>query len=243
MPAKLYVVHGSHPCAAVARAMDMKSVPYSVVELMPPLHAALQRARFGRRTVPGIVLESGEKISGSRPILRRLDELAPSPPLFPADEAARAEVVRAEEWGEEVWQPLVRRLVWQTLTLCPEAMRSYQEGSRYALPALAVRAAAPAVSFVERRLSSTEEGAVRADLRALPGHLDRIDGWIADGALGSEAVNAADLQIASSTRLALTLGDVATLMAGRPAEAHARALFPDWPGATPAGVFPAEWLP
>jgi glutathione S-transferase len=243
MPAKLYVVHGSHPCAAVARAMDMKSVPYSVVELMPPLHAALQRARFGRRTVPGVVLESGEKISGSRPILRRLDELAPSPSLFPADDAARAEVERAEEWGEEVWQPLVRRLVWQTLTLCPQAMRSFQEGSRYALPGLAVRAAAPAVSFVERRLSSTDEGAVRADLRSLPRHLDRIDGWIADGVLGSEAVNAADLQIASSTRLALTLGDVAALMAGRPAEAHARALFPDWPGATPAGVFPADWLP
>jgi hypothetical protein len=56
-------------------------------------------------------------------------------------------------------------------------------------------------------------------------------------------VNAADLQIASSTRLALTLGDVAALMAGRPAETHARALFPDWPGATPAGVFPADWLP
>jgi len=31
MPAKLYVVHGSHPCATVQRALDMKAVPYDVV--------------------------------------------------------------------------------------------------------------------------------------------------------------------------------------------------------------------
>ena len=72
MPAKLYVVHGSHPCATVQRALEMKAVPYRVVELLPPMHAALQRQRFGVRTVPGLTLESGEKLSGSRAIIRRL---------------------------------------------------------------------------------------------------------------------------------------------------------------------------
>src|SRR6188472_1490216 len=153
MPAKLYVVHGSHPCAAVARAMDMKSVPHRVVEIIPPLHAPLQRLRFGRRTVPGLVLESGEKLSGSRTIMRRLDELAPSPPLFPADPAARAEVERAEAWGEEVWQPLARRLVWRTFARAPQTMGSFQDGSRLPrLPDPAVRALAPFVGAVERRM-------------------------------------------------------------------------------------------
>jgi glutathione S-transferase len=244
MPARLYVVHGSHPCVAVARAMDMKAVPYKVVELLPPMHAALQRVRFGARTVPGLVLESGEKISGSRAIMRRLEELAPQPPLFPADASAREDVERAEEWGDQVWQPLARRLVWRTLTREPRAMVSYQEGTQLPrLPAPAVRAVAPVVSAVERRLNSADEAAVRADLVALPGHLDRIDGWLADGVLGGEVVNAADLQIATTSRLILTLGDVAPLFAGRPAEAHARGLFPDWAGATPAGVLPPEWLP
>jgi glutathione S-transferase len=243
MPAKLYVVHGSHPCAAVARAMDMKSVPYRVVEIIPPLHAPLQRLRFGRRTVPGLVLESGEKISGSRAIMRRLDELAPSPPLFPADPVARAEVQRAEAWGDEVWQPLARRLVWRTFARAPQAMSSFQDGSRLPrLPDPAVRALAPFVGAVERRMNHADELAVRADLRNFRGHLDRIDGWLADGVIGGEAVNAADLQIASSSRLMLTLGDVAALFAGRPAEAHARRLFPEWAGSAPAGTFPAEWL-
>jgi glutathione S-transferase len=242
MSAKLYVVHGSHPCATVQRALDMKAVPYKVVELLPPMHAALQRMRFGARTVPGLILDSGEKISGSRAIMRRLEELAPEPSLFPADPDALVEVHRAEEWGDEVWQPMARRLLWRTFTMHPRAMTSYQQGSRYPMPAVAVRLMAPAVNAVERRLNAAEEGAVRADLLALPGHLDRIDAWVADGVLGGETVNAADLQIATTSRLMLTIGDVRPYFAGRPAEAHAMGLFGEWAGSTPAGVFPAEWL-
>jgi glutathione S-transferase len=242
MSAKLYVVHGSHPCATVQRALDMKAVPYKVVELLPPMHAALQRMRFGARTVPGLTLDSGEKISGSRAIMRRLEELAPEPSLFPADAEARAEVHRAEEWGDEVWQPTARRLLWRTFTMHPQAMKSYQEGSRFPMPATAVRMLAPAVNAVERRLNGADEGAARADLRALPGHLDRIDGWLAGGVLGGETVNAADLQIAPTSRLMLTIADVAAFFAGRPAEAHARELFGTQPGAVPRGTFPADWL-
>jgi glutathione S-transferase len=242
MPAKLYVVHGSHPCATVQRALDMKGVPYDVVELLPPMHAPLQRLRFGSRTVPGLTLDSGEKLSGSRAIVRRLEELAPEPSLFPDDPEARAAVERAEEWGDEVWQPMARRLLWQTFTLHPLAMTSYQAGSRFPLPAPAVRVLAPAVTAVERKLNATDEGAVRADLRALPGHLDRIDGWLGDGVLGGETVNAADLQIATTSRLMLTFGDLRPYFAGRPAQEHAMGLFGEWAGSTPPGVFPAEWL-
>ena len=242
MPAKLYVVHGSHPCATVQRALEMKSVPHKVVELLPPMHAALQRVRFGTRTVPGLMLESGEKISGSRAIIRRLEELAPEPSLLPADPEERVAVQRAEEWGDEVWQPMARRLLWRTFTLRPRAMKSYQAGSRFALPSPAVRALAPAVNAVERQLNGAEEGAVRADLRSLPDHLDRIDGWLRDGVLGGATVNAADLQIATTSRLMLTIGDVCPYFAGRPAEAHAMGLFADWAGSAPGGVFPAEWL-
>ena len=55
-------------------------------------------------------------------------------------------------------------------------------------------------------------------------------------------MNAADLQIAASSRLLLTIGDVALFFAGRPAEAHARGLFPSWSGHVPAGTFPPVWL-
>jgi glutathione S-transferase len=242
VPIKLYVVHGSHPCAAVEHALAMKGVPYDVVELLPPMHAVVQRVRFGARTVPSARMESGEKVSGSKVIMRRLEEIAPTPSLFPSDPAARAEVERAETWGDEVWQPIARRVLWGGFARAPRAMPSYQDSARLRLPAPVVRAVAPFATFAERRLNDATASAVSADLRALPGHLDRIDAWLADGVIGGATPNAADLQIASTSRLLTTIGDVRPFFAGRAAEEHALRLFPRWDGATPAGVFPPDWL-
>ncbi len=83
MRLKLYVVHGSHPCAAVEKALRIKGLEYSKVEYPPPLQILFQRMIFGPRTVPGLRIDGTEKISGSRAIMRRLDQLEPSPPLLP----------------------------------------------------------------------------------------------------------------------------------------------------------------
>jgi glutathione S-transferase len=240
---KLYVVHGSHPCAAVERAFAMKDLAFDVVELPVALHAAIQRVRFGVRSVPAVRWESGEKLSGSRAIMRRLEELAPQPALFPADHDAREDVERAEEWGDQVWQPMARRLLWHGFARAPRAMSSYQQGSRLPrVPMPLLLALALVVTRVEARLTDAGEPNVRADLHSLPGHLDRIDGWLHDGVLGTDVPHAADLQIAATSRLMLTIGDVRPFFAGRPAEEHARRLFADWAGTTPEGAFPAEWL-
>jgi glutathione S-transferase len=239
---KLYVVHGSHPCAAVEKALAMKQLAYDTVEMLPPMHAVLQQARFGARTVPSVRLESGEKISGSKAIMRRLEEIAPSPALFPADTAARADVERAEAWGDEVWQAVARRLLWVAFARARRAMPSYQEHARLRLPAPVVFALAPFATLAERRMNDATPERARDDLRALPGHVDRIDRWLTDGVLGGATPNAADLQIAASSRLLLTIGDVRPLFAGRPAEQHALELFPEWDGAVPAGTFPVDWL-
>jgi glutathione S-transferase len=242
VPIKLYVVHGSHPCAAVARAMEMKQLPYDVVEMLPPMHAAIQRVRFGSRTVPSLRLESGEKVSGSKAIVRKLEELAPDPALFPADPAARAEVERTETWADEVWQAVARRLLWVAFARAPRTMPSYQGHARLRLPVPVVRAVAPIATLAERRMNDATEPRARDDLRALPGHVDRIDAWLAAGVLGGETPNAADLQIAASSRLIMTIGDARPFFAGRPCEQHTLGLFAQWDGSVPAGVFPAEWL-
>lgn len=244
MAAKLYVIHGSHPCAAVERALTLKGIAYKRVEYPPPMHVPFQRLRFGARTVPSIRFDDGEKLSGSRPIMRRLEELAPDPPLFPGDPALRARVEEAERWGEEVFQPIARRLLWPAFARAPRAMYGYQEGQRNpSLPAPVIGALAPVITRLERRLNHATDEATRADLQALPGHLDRIDAWIDEGVLGGEAANAADLQIATTLRVMLTLEDIQPLIEGRPAAALARRLFPDHPGRVPAGTLPAEWLP
>jgi glutathione S-transferase len=238
----LYVVHGSHPCAAVERALELKGLAFRRIELPPPLQAPVQKVLFGARTVPAMRLDHGEKVSGSMAIMRRIEALAPTPPLWPAEERARALVERAEEWGDEVWQAVARRLLWGAIGRRPGALVSYARGSRLPLPDAAIRAVASAIVAGERRLNRVTDPAVRADLRALPRHLDRIDGWLADGVLGGRTPNAGDLQIAASSRLMLTIGDVAPFFARRPAEGHARRYFAPQAGETPRGLFPTNWL-
>ena len=131
MAAKLYVVHGSHPCAAVERALELKG------DRLQDGRAArrrctspIQRLRFGARTVPAIKFDDGEKLSGSRAILRRLEELAPEPPLLPGRRRAARAVEEAERWGDEVLQPIARRLLWPAFARDPRAMPGYQEGAQ-----------------------------------------------------------------------------------------------------------------
>ena len=235
----LYVVHGSHPCAAVEKAMAIKGLTYGVTEWPPPLHAPIQKALFGTRTVPALKID-GEKVSGSRAIMRRLDQLVPEPPLLPADPAARARVEEAELWGDEIFQPIARELIWAGFRHSPAAMLSYGEHSRLPLPRAAIRVSAPLIAGLAARLNRTDDDVVRSDLRALPTQLDRIDSWIADGTIGDrEHPNAADLQLASTVRLMLTFADARLLIESRPCADLARALFPDADGELPAGSLPA----
>ena len=237
MDGRLYVVHGSHPCETVKRAMEMKGIPYKLVELPPPLHAPIQRMLFGERTVPGLRL-NGEKLSGSRRILRRLEELRPEPSLFPADREARRRVEEAEAWGDETFQPIARRLLWHAMRRNPGALVSYSESAKLSLPAAMIRMSAPAIARGEGRLNKVSDEAVRADLDALPGYLDRIDGWIEEGVMGGEEPNAADLQIAPTLRLLMTLEDVRPQIEARPAGQLALRLFPSADGRMPAGALP-----
>lgn len=239
MPAKLYVVHGSHPCATAEKAFALKGLPVKRIEIPPPSHFLIMRAMFGGPNVPAVRFEDGEKVQGSTHIVRALERRVPEPRLYTGPE-----VDEAERWGDEVFQPIARRLLWPAFSRAPQAMYGYQEGqSGPKLPAPVITAIAPVVTRIEKRMNAATDDAARADVRALPGHLDRIDRWIADGVLDGDAPNAADLQIAPTIGLLHTLEDIRPLIAGRPAEAFAFRWFDRLPGSTPAGTLPADWFP
>jgi glutathione S-transferase len=79
---------------------------------------------------------------------------------------------------------------------------------------------------------------VRADLAELPLLLDRVDQYLADGVLGGDQPNAADLQIAPTLRLLWALEDVRPLIAGRPAEAFMSRWFTPLSASVPTGALP-----
>jgi glutathione S-transferase len=241
MTAKLHVIAGSHPCACAEAALALKGMPYRRVELPSLLHAVPQRIRYGRRTVPGLTLDGGEKISGSVAILRRLEELVPRPALYPAEAEERRRVEAAETWGEEVLQETVRRIDAALFRRRPEAFLSYLAGSTVPLPRWLVRVNLPIGTKMYARLVGVDEDAARAEAHALPGQLDHVDELIAAGTIGGEAPNAADLQIGASIRQLGAVADVEPLLAGRPALALVRH-FPPMIGHIPAGTAPRDWF-
>jgi glutathione S-transferase len=125
----------------------------------------------------------------------------------------------------------------------PSALGSYAEHDALPLPLPLVLKTAPIVIPLARMVNRAKPDQVRQDLHDLPGHLDRIDAWIADGLIGGEQHNVADLQLLSTVRLLATLEDLRPLIDPRPAGAKARALFPEYHGTAPAGSLPSEWLP
>jgi glutathione S-transferase len=141
-----------------------------------------------------------------------------------------------------VLQPLVRRVIWRALVRRPDAMPSYTVDSRLPIPAPLARLSGPLVARAETTIHKAGDANVRADLLNLDFHLDRADGWIEQGVMGGERPNAADLQVGAGVRLLLTIEDVAPRVDERPVGRLARRWFPDYPGRTPAGALPAEWL-
>jgi glutathione S-transferase len=241
-PPRLYVLPGSHPCAAVEAALKLKSLHYDRVDLLPMSQLLVGPLRYGGTTVPGMRID-GERLVGSRAIMRRLDALAPEPPLLPVPgEPSYERVLEAERWGEEVLQSVPRRIIDAAFLRRPAAMESYAGDARLPLPVGLMRPALPLTARLMAMKNRASDESARADLAALPGQLDRIDGWIAEGVLGGERPNAADLQIGSTIRLLMSIGDVRPLIEGRPA-ARLADFFPPQVGEIEAGVLPAEWLP
>lgn len=238
----LHVINGSHPCAAVLRAFELKGIDVKLVEYMPPLHAVLVKLRFGSRRVPLLQLAgNGEVITGSRAIMQRLEALQPYPPLYPREQIAAIE--EAERWGDELLQPTARRLLWAAMKTNPRALASFQAGSRLPrLPGPVVGLVGPLVIAGEYRLNAITAERVRADAAALPGMLTELERFHRDGALGTASPTAADLQIGSSLQLLRAIEDLRPWVDGHPVAREIARWLPVAPGNVPAGALSPELL-
>jgi glutathione S-transferase len=239
--AHLYVLPASHPAFTARLMLEHKGIPYKRTDLMPVVSKGVLRAvGFPGVTVPALKLD-GNKVQGSREIARELDRRQPEPPLFPADPQKRAAVEEAERWGNDVLQPPMRQILWWTFKHDKGPMRSYSEGAKLGVPiSLAMKTAAPVIA-ISSRINEADDETVRGSLAEFPAMLAKVDGLIAAGTIGGEQPNAADFQIATSLRLAMTLDDLRPAIESRPAGQLAMRLVPDYPGHTPP-IFPAEWL-
>jgi glutathione S-transferase len=245
--ATLYVIHGSHACAAAKLMLQHKGIGYRTVALPTGLHPQLIRLRgfpgsskpmrmvdgsptrmsalldrFG--TVPALKLGS-EKVQRNHQIARYLDRLVPEPPLFPAEPAARAAVEEAEAWGDEPLQMLARRIV----LACPLDGLSARggRGRLGALLATGERQRDIGAKLASRTTFRVNSDAERRLLAQLPAALDHADELLASGVIGGEEPNVADMMIAPSLALLDYRLDLRDQLRARPAFAVVERLLPE----------------
>ena len=235
----LHSLPPSHPSRAAERALEIKNLEFEKIDLAPGEHNAAMEEIYGEgnRTVPGLVVD-GEAIHGSSAIFAKLEEIAPDPPLYPEPIADR--VREAERWGDEELQQLGRNLGWGALHFRPEAMGT-MGGAGPLDPAgtdFAIKYAR--ASWKYHGITAVQ---LAEDLEGLPAKLDHVDELAAEGIIGGEQPTAADLQIGSTIRVLMIVGDLKPLLSDRPGEEIAMRWFPDYPGDVPAGAFPAGWVP
>ena len=234
MRATLYGLPASHPVLAAELMLRHKGIGHRRIDFFPGVHRGILRALgFSGITVPAVKL-GGAKLQGTTQISRALDALVPDPPLFPADPERRRAVEEAEAWGDEVLQPVPRRIVWNALKHDRSELATYLEGAKTGVPTGIAARTAPPVAALARRLNRATDENVRRDLAALPGMIDRVDELVERGVIGRPERNAADFQIATSISLLLTMDDVRPLIEGRPAERLARDIVAHQPGHTPS---------
>src|SRR3954453_2328781 len=114
--------------------LEHKGIPYKRTDLMPVISkVALRAVGFAGTTVPAIKID-GEKVQGSRQIVRELDRLRPEPPLLPSDPEQRSAVEEAERFGDEELQQTIREILWWTIKRDKAPLRGYSEGAKLGIP-------------------------------------------------------------------------------------------------------------
>lgn len=239
MDIKLYTMEISHPGRTAGLMLDHKGLEYRLVNIPTGLQPFAMRAvGFRGATVPALKI-NGRRVQGSLQISRVLDETRPEPPLFPADPETRRAVEEAETWGESVYQSVPRR-IFRSAAAQDTQLRSWLAADAgFPAPAVTARLSRPLSSWLAR-VAGADAERVEKDLRELPSHLDRVDALIADGILDGKSLNAADFQIATTTRFLFSLRPLRPLVSGRPAERHAMRVVPTFgdevPFNLPAGL-------
>ena len=161
---KLYVLPGSHPCAAVEEAMRRKAIDFRRVDLLPLVPHLVGPLRYGGSTVPGMRI-GDRKVLGSRSIMRALDEISPEPPLLPPAGPERDRVLEAERWGDDVFQSVPRRILDVGFLREPLAMESYAGDARLPLPAAMLRPGLPLTARLMARKNHATDASARADIQ------------------------------------------------------------------------------
>lgn len=241
MDTTVYGIDISHPTATARLMLDHKGIDHDFSTMPPGAQIVVLRARgFHAGTVPALKID-GRKVQTTLAISRELDRIQPDPPLFPADPEKRAAVEEAETWGDRDYQPVPRRIFRWALASDAD-VRTVVAGI-LGLPAPRITGAAfigPGKYFA--KTTGCTDGQIEADVRGLRAQLDHVAELLEAGTIGGDDLNAADFQIATTSRVLLRLDPVSEWVAGTAAAEHAERVCPGFDVEDVKVKLPPEWL-
>jgi glutathione S-transferase len=141
----LYHLEISHYNEKARWALDYKRVPHVRKAPPPMMHTVWAFAMTRGATFPVLKL-NGDSIGDSTRIIEALERAYPDPPLYPADDAARAHALELEEFFDEELAPHIRRAIFAEVTrdpatfawaAAPSAGRALQAGYKATTPVAA----------------------------------------------------------------------------------------------------------
>lgn len=125
----------SHFSEKARWALDWKRLPHRRRAAAPGLHplVAYVLSRGESYTAPLLEID-GRMISDSTAIIEELERRRPSPPLYPADAAARERALALEDWFDEKIGPPARLWAFTEMTRDPAALAEVTEYQMRTMP-------------------------------------------------------------------------------------------------------------
>jgi glutathione S-transferase len=234
---RLYGFDLSPPTQMVRVMLALKKIDFRDVDLPTGLHwVAIRLYGFRGPTVPAMRLPDGTRVQTTRAIARALDALVPEPRMVGEGEAW----VDAEQWADEVFQNLPRRIL-RRQGVRDRAMRAWiARQAHLPLPNATAAISAPIAAYLAKSADASEAN-VRADLRALGETMDQVDALLTDGTARVDPPDALALQLILTTKTMWRFEQLRPLLTGRPSTELALALDMPQTGALPIAL-PNEWV-
>jgi glutathione S-transferase len=196
-PIELHQFSHSHFNEKVRWALDYKGVPHVRICYLPGPHVPQIRRLTGQTQVPVLRID-GRSVHGSATILDLLEQRFPSPPLYPADVAARDEALLIQEKLDSQLGPEVRRAAFDATIHDGAYVATMFASEKAAWKQTAYRTAFPLVrTLMKKSMNITPETGRRAAER-VTALLDFLaEKASATGYLVGETFTVADLTAAA----------------------------------------------
>jgi glutathione S-transferase len=170
----LFQFRSSHFNEKARWALDWKGIPHVRHTLLPGPHLPRVLWMTGQQQVPVLVTDD-ETIPDSTRIIAALEARWPTPPLYPADDAARRRALELEDWFDEQLGPAIRRAIFFHVLDDADFMVGAFAGGEDAVTQWLYRVSQPVLRPIMRSaMNVTPDGAARSRAKVVQA-LQRIE--------------------------------------------------------------------